>query len=58
MIVCKWLCNRCKGTEIRVTAWVLPNRNFELVDGDPPTDQIWCDTCESETSVTFQEVES
>lgn len=39
-------CEACGALDIQVTAWVRANSG-ETVDGDPPLEEVWCDTCEA-----------
>ena len=45
----RWMihCAKCDGTNLHGTAWVNVNTD-ELVNADPPTDQIWCADCDAE----------
>ena len=42
-----YTCTECGSTELRVTAWVTLNGDRILAD-EPPTDQVWCNNCETD----------
>lgn len=39
-------CRECFGTNIQITVWIDPNNNDRVIDGDPPNDDCWCESCE------------
>lgn len=44
----KWICSKCKGTNIEVKIWVDAN-TLKVVDSDCDIDDNWCRDCMEHT---------
>lgn len=51
-----YTCQRCGGADLQFTAWVYANKPG-IVDGEPPTEQCWCSTCQAEVDFFTDEVD-
>ena len=45
-------CTLCGSTKIQGTAWIYLNTGKDA-GGDAPTDQVWCERCQSEVSAEW-----
>lgn len=49
-------CATCGSADVQVTAWIKANGD-EIIDGEPPTDQVWCPHCDREVDTYVEEVD-
>jgi len=40
-----YFCRGCYSTNIEIAAWVDPNNEFNVVEGEGPNDDCWCHDC-------------
>jgi hypothetical protein len=53
----KWICNKCKGTNIETKVWVDPNDDTILDSCGEEYEDNWCRDCEEHTEFELIEDE-